>query len=107
LWSIVSVGNGKLIVSNRHNELWFWDEKGAPEKLLDGVSLAYASVDGDKVILKTTHDEMILWDWRTKEREVVFGGLNWEDVVDVAWDASRRLAVFFMRKERCWIAYQL
>ena len=42
-----------------------------------------------------------------KEREVQFGGLNGRDVVDVAWDASRRLAVFFMRKERCWIAYEL
>ncbi|MCP4647032.1 MAG: hypothetical protein GY852_04750 [bacterium] len=105
--SIVSVGDGKLIVSNEHNELWFWDEEGAPEKLLDGVSLAYASLGDSKVILMTTDGEMILWNSETKEREVEFGGLNWEDMADVAWDASRRLAVFFMKEERCWIAYEL
>ncbi len=107
LRSIVSVGDGKLIVSNEHNELWFWDEKGAPEKMLDGVSWAFASVDAHKVILSTTEGELILWDWSTKEREVEFGGLNGRDVADVAWDASRRLAVFFMGKEKSWIAYEL
>ena len=105
--SIVSVGDGNLIVSNGHNKLWFWDEKGAPEKLLDGVRLAYAIVNAHKVILTTADGEMILWDSKAKEKEAEFGGLNGWDVVDVAWDASRRLAVFFTKWERCWIAYEL
>ena len=57
--------------------------------------------------METTDGEMMLWSWRTKEKEVESGGLNGRDVVDVAWDASRRLAVFFMKEERCWIAYEL
>ncbi len=93
--SIVSVGDGKPIVSNEHNELWLWDEKGATVKLLDSVSWAFASLGDSRVILKTTDGRMILWHSKTKEREVEFERLNGRDVVDVAWDASRRLAVFF------------
>ena len=94
--SIVSAGEGKLIVVNEAKELWFWDGKGDPEKLLDDVSWAFTSIGAGRVILRTTDDEMIVWNWKTKEREVEFGGLNGDDdVVDVAWDASRRLAVFF------------
>ncbi len=44
MWSIVAVGEGKVVVMNEAKELWFWDEKGAPEKLLDGVSKAYVSL---------------------------------------------------------------
>ena len=107
LRSIASAGEGKLIAVSWAEELWFWDGKGDPEKLLDGVYNVFTSLDDERVILETTDGEMIVWNWKTKEREVEFGGFNGWEVVDVAWDVSRRLAVFFMEDQRCWIAYEV
>lgn len=106
--SLLLVAKGKLMLVNSGRELHLLDDQAGPEKkMLDGVLNAFVSLGEEKVILKTWDGKMLVWNWKRESVVMEFGGLDGRDVVDVAWDKDMKLAVFFMGKERFWIAYEL
>lgn len=108
VWSLVYAGENRAVARSGESEMWSIDLGDCKTKQLDTeVSRVFVSLGNSQVLLQRRQGTVEVWDWKENELIVQLGGLVDDEVVNVDWDESRRLAVLFLRAEASWIAYEL